>query len=373
MSRLLSCVLVLQLLIFGGLASSVASAQGGRTAVATEDAPIYLRPEAGRTPLRTAAPGTRFIVVGEDVGWVNVEFQDPQHGRRVGWVERRLVRIDDPAMTPMDLSVRPSPTPQPDRSDRPNLAGQAGQDANDDGRARSPRQWRRERGWFDVNFGVALSGDDDRSYSFARPDRGGEPIIAAAAYTKPPAGASFDVGGGVMFTESVGVGLMLTGTAHEDTVGMAVIMPHPFFFDSEATDAETTDEKLLRVEGGVHPHVVFASNPSPRVRVRTFAGPSYFRYEADMVGAVRYDHVFALFNRTNAVEITGPAVVTVEGTGWGFNVGGDVSFFFNRVVGLGGFARYTRGTVEIVEPLSAEEADVTVGGFQAGAGLRLRF
>lgn len=53
--------------------------------------------------------------------------------------------------------------------------------------------------------------------------------------------------------------------------------------------------------------------------------------------------------------------------------GGDVSVFFTRVFGLGGFARYSRGTVEIDEPLSESTQDVRAGRFQAGGGIRLRF
>ncbi len=72
------------------------------------------------------------------------------------------------------------------------------------------------------------------------------------------------------------------------------------------------------------------------------------------------------------MEITGYDSVKTEGTGWGFNVGGDASYFL-RVVGVGGFARYGSGKVTIAEPMSETEQDVTVGGFQTGGGLRLRF
>jgi hypothetical protein len=43
------------------------------------------------------------------------------------------------------------------------------------------------------------------------------------------------------------------------------------------------------------------------------------------------------------------------------------------VRGLGGFARYSRATVSIFEPMSEEWQELTLGGFQTGGGLRLRF
>ena len=51
-----------------------------------------------------------------------------------------------------------------------------------------------------------------------------------------------------------------------------------------------------------------------------------------------------------------------------------MTVFFTRVVGLGAFARYSRGTVSLdPEPMSEVAQDVRVGGFQTGGGLRLRF
>ena len=88
------------------------------TAITTTTAPIYVVPRPGPTlgPIRTAAAGTVLVVLNEKDDWLQVEFNDPQYGRRVGWLEKKLVRIDDPALRPLDLSVpadrtRPPGTP----------------------------------------------------------------------------------------------------------------------------------------------------------------------------------------------------------------------------------------------------------------------
>jgi hypothetical protein len=88
------------------------------TAIVTTAAPIYVVPRPGPTlgPIRTAAIGTVLVVLNEKDDWLQVEFNDPQYGRRVGWLEKKLVRVDDPAVRPMDLSVpavrtRPPATP----------------------------------------------------------------------------------------------------------------------------------------------------------------------------------------------------------------------------------------------------------------------
>jgi hypothetical protein len=64
------------------------------TAVTTATTPIFLRADATLTPLRQVRAGTRLRVLDEGGDWVHVEFDDPQYGRRVGYVQRALVRIE---------------------------------------------------------------------------------------------------------------------------------------------------------------------------------------------------------------------------------------------------------------------------------------
>jgi hypothetical protein len=77
------------------------------TATVTVNAPIYVSapPRPGLGPLRTAAIGTLLTVLGEQDGWWQVQFNDPQYGLRVGWVQKQFVRVEDPSLRPMDLSV----------------------------------------------------------------------------------------------------------------------------------------------------------------------------------------------------------------------------------------------------------------------------
>jgi hypothetical protein len=81
-------------------------------ATVTADAPIYISPEASQTALRVAAPHTVLNVLQEQADWVQVEFNDPQWGRRIGWIQRSLVAVEAEELKPMDLSV-PDSTPTP--------------------------------------------------------------------------------------------------------------------------------------------------------------------------------------------------------------------------------------------------------------------
>jgi hypothetical protein len=53
--------------------------------------PIYLLPDARRTPLRTLTPGIVVTILEESGDWFKVEFRDQQFGPRVGYVQRRHV------------------------------------------------------------------------------------------------------------------------------------------------------------------------------------------------------------------------------------------------------------------------------------------
>jgi hypothetical protein len=321
-----------------------------RTAIVSDTAPIYVLPDANRTPLRTAAANTALRVTGEESGWLKVEFQDPQFGIRTGYVETRLVRIRDTALQPMDLSIKdPEPVRAREGAHQQQSATEPSQRAMD--RTASVAPSGGSRGWVDVNLGLAQSGADDALFTYTA-----TVIDKASFYGKPTRGAEFDFGGGYMFSPHVGLGVSLTGTAHEDRAGLGAGI------GSLVLASDATDE-LRRTEGAVNIQLMTVPFESHNFRVRAFGGPSYFRYEADMV----YDFSFS------GGIATDYDLVKTEGTGWGWHLGGDASYFFSRVVGIGGFARYSRGTVTIPEPMSEEDQDITVGGFQTGGGLRLRF
>jgi hypothetical protein len=98
--------LVLALLLSG--LPSLAAAQAAFV-LATEDAPLFVTKDETRTPLRVAKADSRLRLVTDEGEWLLVEFDDPQWGRRQGYVQRRLVTLE--AMVPVDVSIREVPAP----------------------------------------------------------------------------------------------------------------------------------------------------------------------------------------------------------------------------------------------------------------------
>ena len=92
------------------LMSSAAGAQ--ELATVTTNAPIYAAAQETPTPLRVAAVGSRLRVISTEQDWIQVEYNDPVLGRRVGWVLRHYVSLGSHDLQPIDLSV-PEAQPGP--------------------------------------------------------------------------------------------------------------------------------------------------------------------------------------------------------------------------------------------------------------------
>ena len=115
--------IILLAIVICAFAGVLASAQtvAAQSATVTKNAPIYLQPNPPTSlpPLRVAAVGTTLKVIGGEEGWLQVEFEDPQFGRRVGWVRSEFVTVRRPELEPMDLSVRPQQAAPGQTSSRP--------------------------------------------------------------------------------------------------------------------------------------------------------------------------------------------------------------------------------------------------------------
>ena len=115
-------------------ASSLASAGQPREATLTVDAPIYIKPDPNRLPLRVGKEGSVLKVLLEEGDWYQVEFEDPQWGRRMGYVEKRFAKLAPPdysRMVPVDVSVKDAGAGEPAATPNPapltEAAGRAGQ------------------------------------------------------------------------------------------------------------------------------------------------------------------------------------------------------------------------------------------------------
>jgi hypothetical protein len=83
--------------VISALLLSTVQALAQQTATLSSSAPIYLLPDANRTPLATLSVGTRVKVLEEQGEWLRAEFKDSRLGLRVGFIRASSVRIERPA------------------------------------------------------------------------------------------------------------------------------------------------------------------------------------------------------------------------------------------------------------------------------------
>ena len=357
MRNALVCLLALGALLVPGARDGHCQPETRRlTAVTATSAPVFVLPDNTRTPLRMLPPGTRVRVLRDTGGnWLRIEFPDPRWGPRVGYIERKNIDMSGPDIEPPPPTARPGPSrPAPP----PAPARRAGF----------------HRVWIDANVGYARAGEEDYS-AIAIRQINGQDARLQADYHLPP-GIAFEIGGGVMATRQIGVGVTFSSTTQEDPAALSVEIPHPILPEPNATDTDTTDRSLERAESSLHIHGAFVSQTSDQLVLRLFGGPTYFRVQQDAVSNILYDQQFLPFDPLNQVDITGSEIQRIsydEATGWGFHAGLDISWFYTDALGVGFVGRYSKGTVGIRDPLTEVDADLDVGGFQAGAGVRVRF
>jgi hypothetical protein len=230
------------------------------------------------------------------------------------------------------------------------------------------------RVWVDVNFGAAIAAEKD--FSTARTNTlYGEPADFKAAYTLPT-GLAYDFGGGFMFIKRLGAGVSVSRSSADEVATMDIKIPSPYYFASYGTDTDTTTETMPRTELGIHIQAMFVALDTGKLRIRIFGGPSMVKMRQTAVTNIKYTQTISGANLTvNTVNITGYDKADTEDSVWGYHLGGDVSYFFSRVVGAGGFVRYSGGSLDVANPLGPSGAMITlkVGGLQMGGGLRLRF
>ena len=232
--------------------------------------------------------------------------------------------------------------------------------------------------WVDVDFGVAYPAEKEftAATSFVRAaSNTGEPSTFSTIYSLP-AGATFGAGGGFMLNKKLGFGVNISGSSHEDFAELTARVPHPNVFNTYGTGSGPTDRELLRSELGIHIQVMFVALDTGKLRIRVFGGPSYLTVKQSMIDNFTWVQTVSFTAPfTNTIVIAGnDAPVDVEASTWGVNVGGDVTYFFTKAVGVGGFVRYVGGSVDLDNVLDGTgTVKSKAGGVQLGGGLRLRF
>jgi len=103
-------------------ASDQAIQYGERATIQVASAPVFLYPDTTRVPLTTLKRGTVVRVLEVEGNWVQVEFQDPQFDKRIGYIERKnivlprreVALVTPPTAAPPAAEAKPPVKPAAD-------------------------------------------------------------------------------------------------------------------------------------------------------------------------------------------------------------------------------------------------------------------
>ena len=177
---------------------------------------------------------------------------------------------------------------------------------------------------------------------------------------KAKGGGLFDVSAGYKVRKNLVAGIGFSRTGGKADGAITASVPDPRVFDQPRA-VSATAPGMKHSENVVHLFAAWMMPVTDKIDVALSAGPSIFSVKQDLPTAL-------------SVTEPGPVVSQIttaksSKTTAGINMGVDVTYLVSKRWGVGGLARYTWGSVDLKNATD----NLSVGGFQVGAGVRLRF
>jgi len=322
--------------------------------VVTADAPVFLFPDATRTPLTILVKGTTVSVLARQGNWYRVEFRDARFGVRTGYISADSLDVQQSAKPPTLAGPRSQEAPPSGPS------GAAQRPPPRRAAARTPRA----PVTISINGGLQTT---SRGFASASTfDRFAETGKLNSTYSgdRP---LMYDVAAQAGVWRGLSIGIAATQASKPLEGDVTAEIPHPFFFDRPRTVTGAAPN-LRRKEIAAHLDASWSTPTTSSTRVAIFAGPSYFKVTqglvTDLTAAEVYPYDTASFESVTTVE--------AAQSRWGFNVGFDVTQRLSRYFGVGVIGRYSRASFKF--PIVAgQNVDIDAGGLQLGGGVRLQF
>jgi opacity protein-like surface antigen len=181
-------------------------------------------------------------------------------------------------------------------------------------------------------------------------------------------GGFFEFGGAYKVRGNLGVGLTFGFLGNSGEGRVSGSLPHPQFFDqprSFSADATNLDHS----ERSVHFQAIYFMPFTDKVDFAFSAGPSLFSVKQGLVRNVSFSEIPPAFTSVTIDSIDAPEITD---SGWGINLGADMTYALTPRIGVGALLRYTHGNIEF-NLSDTQRTDIGAGGFQIGGGLRVRF
>ncbi|MEO5894708.1 MAG: outer membrane beta-barrel protein [Vicinamibacterales bacterium] len=213
------------------------------------------------------------------------------------------------------------------------------------------------KGFVNVNAGVQVGSQD---LTVTTPFDIYNETGSVASTLDAKGGGLFDISAGykVWRNLTVGVGYSMTGSKTDGSITASV--PDPLIFDAHR-NVTASAPGLKHTENQIHFTGTWMVPVTDKIDVGVSFGPTLFLVKQDVPNSVTVSEPGA--------AVTNVGVDKVDESALGFHLGVDVNYMLNTRYGVGGLARYTRASIEIANASDKLKA----GGFQIGAGVRVRF
>jgi hypothetical protein len=227
------------------------------------------------------------------------------------------------------------------------------------GPASAQMQWT-DKAFASINFGAQAPSQSLASTT--TPDIYGEPASFASTQDVG-GGAFFDISGGykVWRNLAVGIGVTHVGSTADLTVNASI--PDPLFFDAPRHVVVTVPD-AHHSQTAINLTGTWVMPITDKIDIGYQFGPTIFMVSQDLPGAPAPGAITEPGPVVSSLPLVGEDKTTV-----GIHFGVDRTYMITPRVGVGGIARYSWGSAD----LAGAEDSLTVGGFQIGAGLRVRF
>ncbi len=173
-------------------------------------------------------------------------------------------------------------------------------------------------------------------------------------------GGFFDITAGYKVWRNLALGVGYSHTGSDANVAIAASVPDPLFFDQPRALALTASG-ARHSENAVNISGTWMVPVTDKIDVDVAFGPTIFAVKQDVPKSITVAEPGPTVSSTTMSSESKSTV--------GVHFGFDANYLFTKQFGAGLIARYSWGSVN----LPGATKKLTVGGFQIGAGLRVRF
>jgi hypothetical protein len=214
-----------------------------------------------------------------------------------------------------------------------------------------------DKAFVSVNFGGQAPSQTLNTTT--TPDIYGEPA-AFVSSQDVGGGAFFDIAGGYKIWENLAVGIGVTHVGSKTDLTVNASIPDQLFPDQPRL-VTTAVPDAKHSQTAINLTGTWVMPITDKIDIGYQFGPSIFLVSQDLPGVPTIAEP--------GPTITSLPLDSVDKTTVGIHFGVDVSYMITPRYGVGGIARYTWGSAD----LTGTDESVTVGGFQIGVGVRVRF